>query len=34
MPKLTLHFEAGEGTDLEAAAAALQANLAGTEGVE
>jgi hypothetical protein len=34
MPKLTLHFEAGEGTDLEAAAAALQANLAGTDGVE
>jgi hypothetical protein len=34
MAKLTLHFEASEGTDLEAAAAALQANLAATEGVD
>jgi hypothetical protein len=34
MAKLTLHFEASEGTDLEAAAAALQANLASTQGVD
>jgi K+/H+ antiporter YhaU regulatory subunit KhtT len=34
MPKLTLHFEAAEGTDLEAAAAALQSQLAETQGIE
>jgi hypothetical protein len=34
MAKLTLHFEASDGMDLDAAAAALQAGLAATEGVE
>jgi hypothetical protein len=34
MAELTLHFEASQGTDLAAAAAALQASLAETKGVE
>ncbi len=34
MPELTLHFEASEGTDLEAAAAALQKELAAVPAVE
>lgn len=34
MPELTLHFEAGGGTDLEAAAAELQKNLTAIAGVE
>lgn len=33
MAELTLHFEAADGTDIEAAAAALQAELENTEGV-
>jgi hypothetical protein len=33
MAELTLHFEAAEGTDIEAAAAALQAELSKTQGV-
>jgi hypothetical protein len=33
MAELTLHFEAGEGTDIDAAAAALQAELAKTQDV-
>jgi hypothetical protein len=34
MEELTLHFEASAGTDLAAAAAALQASVTGTAGVE
>jgi hypothetical protein len=34
MAELTLHFEAGTGTDLDAAAVALQKSLAGITGVE
>lgn len=34
MAELTLHFEASAGTDVDAAAAALQTNLAGISGVE
>ena len=34
MPELRLHFKAGEGADLEAAAAALQKNLTEVRGVE
>ncbi len=34
MTKLTLHFQASDDTDLDAAAAALQAGLAATSGVE
>ena len=33
MAELTLHFEAADGTDMEAAAAALQAELEKTQGV-
>ncbi len=34
MEELTLHFEAGAGTDVAAAAAALQKELQGVSGVE
>jgi hypothetical protein len=34
MPKLTLHFEASQGTDLESAAADLEAHFAELAGVE
>jgi hypothetical protein len=33
MAELTLHFEAADGTDMEAAAAALQVELEKTQGV-
>lgn len=33
MAELTLHFEAADGTDMDAAAAALQAELGKAEGV-
>ncbi len=34
MAELTLHFEAGAGTDIDAAAAELKKNLAGITGIE